>query len=88
MFTKVENTENAATIDGLQYVSGINLLRENTEIRNQKHEMWAEGSCDNEPNEIEISEFLKTLGYKSDCFNIEYDKMQSVWRWNCDIEVL
>lgn len=62
-----------------------NLLRENTEIRDQQHEMWAEGSCDDEPTKEEVIAFVKTLGWVGRCVEISFDGMQTVWRWSCDI---
>ena len=62
-----------------------NLLRENTEIRDQSHEMLAEGSCDDEPTKDEVIKFLNSLGWVGKCINISFDGMQNVWRWNCDI---
>jgi hypothetical protein len=62
-----------------------NLLRENTEIRDQQHEMCAEGSCDDEPTKEEVIAFVKTLGWVGRCVDISFDCMQTVWRWNCDI---
>ena len=62
-----------------------NLLRENTEIRDQAHEMLAEGSFDYEPTKEEVIDFLKTLGWIGKCIDISFDGMQNVWRWNCDI---
>lgn len=62
-----------------------NLLRNNTEIRDQVHEMLAEGSCDDEPTKEEVIDFLKTLGWIGKCIDISFDGMQNVWRWNCDI---
>ena len=42
-------------------IRSANLLRENTEIRDQAHEMLAEGSCDDEPTKEEVIDFLKTI---------------------------
>jgi len=63
----------------------MKLSRENTEIRNQSHEMWAEGMEDFEPSKTEIKSFLLSLGYISHVTDIFYDDMQKVYRWNADI---
>lgn len=62
-----------------------NLKRENTEIEDQVHKMWAEGSCDDEPLYEEVVAFMATLGWEVRYVQISFDGMQSCWRWNCDL---
>ena len=81
----VQNTTNVGNEDLADVMRSANLLRENTEIRDQQHEMWAEGSCDDEPTKEEVIAFVKTLGWVGRCVDISFDGMQTVWRWNCDI---
>lgn len=62
------------------------LLLENTEVKDQQHEMFAEGSCDDEPTEQEIIIFLRSMGWDSSGVEIFFDGMQSVWRWKSYIK--
>ena len=63
----------------------MTLHRENTEIFDQKHQMYAEGADDDEMEEIDIVDHLKEEGWR--CVNIStwYDKMQGMWKWSADI---
>lgn len=63
----------------------MNLQRQNTEIEDQAHKMWAEGSCDNEPTNDEIVIFMTECGWAIYNINISFDNMQGFWRWNCDL---
>ncbi len=60
--------------------------RENTEIRNQSHEMWIEGMEDDKPTEDEIIDFVNGLGYATLKIEIWYDSMQCIYRWYADIK--
>lgn len=62
-----------------------NILSENTEIINNHRGRWAEGTCDEEPLNMDIMDFLLKEGYAS--FNISswHDDMQGFWRWYADI---
>ena len=68
----------------------MKIKRENVEIRDQKHEMWAEGLCDERPSTYEIRMFLvwEGVGYRAKNIEISFDKIISMWRWICDIEKL
>lgn len=58
----------------------------NAEIRNQAHEMWAEG-CDDDPyTSSEIEDYLNERGYTGNNFDMSFDTMQGLWRWSCDIK--
>ena len=59
--------------------------RKNTEIFDQKHQMWAEGTSDVEPLEKDIKNLLGGEKWSSDKINIWFDNMQGFWRWNCNI---
>jgi hypothetical protein len=62
------------------------IKRENVEIRDQAHEMWAEGCQDEKPVFSEITELLESEGFKHDWIESHFDSMQGLWRWICDIE--
>lgn len=64
----------------------MEILRINTEICLQPHQMFAEGTSDIKPTKEDIEYFLKSE--KLNAFNIEifYDGMQCFWRWRCDIK--
>lgn len=62
-----------------------NLLIKNTEIESQAHKMWAEGSCDLQPNDFEIIAFMIEQKWAVRNVIIFYDTMQHFWRWNCDL---
>ena len=65
-----------------------NITRNNTEIFDQLHQMYAEGMCDAEPSYKEIAELLSSEGYGSSGYTKSYDQMQSTWRWTCNISNL
>lgn len=65
-----------------------NSQRYNTEIFDQKHQMYAEGSCDDEPTISEVISFVKLIGWDARCVDISFDGIQNVWRWTCDIKPL
>lgn len=60
----------------------------NVEIRSQKHEMWAEGSFDEEPSVKEIKKYLESRGYTSSQIDVWYDKFQGLWKFDCNISPL
>lgn len=64
----------------------MNLDRRNTEIEDQAHKMWAEGSCDDEPTNGEVIEFMRQQEWVVSNVQISFDGMQSCWRWNCDLK--
>lgn len=64
----------------------MTVTRENTEIRDQVHEMWAEGTGDIEPVTTDIETLLNNEGYQASNIEIWYDDMQGFWRWNCNIK--
>jgi hypothetical protein len=66
----------------------MTVKREETEIRNQAHEMWAEGTSDVEPKKEDIEALLKKEGYTAINIDTGYDGMQGFWRWDCEITPL
>lgn len=62
--------------------------RNNTEFRNQPHEMCVEGAEDDQMTEEDIIKYCADFGYKASEIDIWFDKMQGVWRWVCDIELI
>jgi len=62
----------------------MNLSRENTEIR--EHEMWAEGTADNEPTEYEVIQHMHEFNWEVENVEIWRDHIQQFWRWNCDLK--
>ena len=63
----------------------MKLLRENTEIRDKKFLMDADGTSENEPSELDIIKHLEYEGWLCDEIDIWYDNMMGFWRWNCKI---
>ena len=63
--------------------------REHTEIFDQVHQMYAEGTSNNlnelEPTKEDIENLLDSEGFKAYKIEIEFDNMQKFWRWNCKI---
>ncbi len=57
------------------------------DIRNQPHEMRAEGSEYYRPKRSDITRHLEKEGYIAKNIDVEWDTFQEVFRWNCDIEV-
>jgi hypothetical protein len=64
------------------------VTRELTEIADQAHQMWAEGTSDEEPTKDEIVELLKKEKWVAKNIDVFMDTMMGFWRWNCDIERL
>lgn len=64
----------------------MTVTRENTEIRDQSHEMWAEGTSDTDPHASDIKTFLEEYGYEASNMDSWYDSLQGFWRWSCDIK--
>ena len=67
--------------------------REHTEIFDQEHKMWAEGTSIGageglEPKEQDIQYLLGSEGWSTDEIEIWYDNFQKFWRWNCKIAKL
>lgn len=59
--------------------------RINTEIFDQVHQMWAEGTSDIEPLEVDIQNLLDGEGFEVDEIDFWFDNMQVFWRWYCKI---
>ena len=57
----------------------------NIEIRDQEHEMFAEGCHDEKPTECEVKAAIIRSGYVGRNVDIFYDNMQKLWRWTADI---
>lgn len=66
----------------------MTVTREETEIRDQAHEMWAEGTSDEMPASSDIETLLKNEGYFASDIERWFDDMQGFWRWNCNIKKL
>ena len=66
--------------------------RQHTEIFDQAHKMWAEGTSidtnDTKPKEQDIEKLLALEGFRSDEIDIWFDNLQKFWRWNCKIKRL
>ena len=60
--------------------------RNDVEIKNQIHEMYAEGCQHTKPIFSEITDLLKNEGFSHDKIESHYDEMQGLWRWLCDIK--
>lgn len=63
----------------------MTVTREETEIRDQAHEMWAEGTSGLMPDIVDIESLLLGLGWKASNVEVWYDNMQGFYRWNCSI---
>jgi len=64
--------------------------REHTEIFDQAHQMWAEGTSIGsgeglEPKEADIQKLLSGEGWIADEIDIWFDNLQKFWRWSCKI---
>lgn len=64
----------------------MTLKREETEIRNQAHEMRAEGTSDEMPTEADVESLLTGEGYEASNIEMWFDGAQGFYRWNCDIK--
>lgn len=63
---------------------------QHTEIFDQAHQMWAEGTSIGagkglEPKEKDIQHLLGTEGWIADEIDIWFDNLQGFWRWSCKI---
>ena len=56
------------------------------EIRDQPHQMWAEGSSDKEPTVKKIESMIIERGFKPSKIDIHFDNMMGFWRFLTDIE--
>jgi len=65
-----------------------NVTLEETEIRDQAHEMWAEGTSEEMATASEIEAVLNSQGYTGLMFDAWFDTMQGFYRWRCDINKL
>jgi len=81
----MSDSNSSAAIEQNGLLGAVNLLRENTEIRDHSHLMDAEGSCDLQPSELDVQRHLAECGWIADEIDIFYDSMQQIWRWNCKI---
>jgi len=66
----------------------MTVTRLNTEIRDQAHEMWAEGCGDVDPLRSDIIKLLEDEGFEAKNIDIWFDRMQYLYRWTCTIERL
>jgi len=55
------------------------------EIRDQPHEMWAEGTSDLHPSLADIEVAINNRGYSASNIGITRDDMQGLWRFTADI---
>jgi hypothetical protein len=62
------------------------LNRNEVEIFEQAHQMYAEGKHANSPSESDIVLLLYDEGYEASNINISYDKMMGVYNWYAEIE--
>jgi hypothetical protein len=61
------------------------IKREDIEIFNQQHQMYAEGCQDEKPEEGDVLIAVGLAGYEATDIDIHYDDLQKLWRWTCDI---
>lgn len=66
--------------------------RKHTEIFDQAHQMWAEGTSIGsgggeglKPKEADIQKLLGDEGWIVDEIDIWFDNLQKFWRWSCKI---
>jgi hypothetical protein len=62
------------------------IQREDFEICDQAHEMYAEGCQGGEPLEDDVLIAVGLAGYEASDIDIHFDDMQKLWRWTCAIE--
>ena len=60
--------------------------RDDWELRDRAHEMWAEGCQETEPQIHEINKAVNDCGYYTENIDIHYDELQGLWRWFCYIK--
>lgn len=60
--------------------------RKNTLIRDQLHEMWAEGTSEVMPTHTDIKLLLISLGWHAENIQVFYDSFQRFYRCQCDIK--
>ena len=61
------------------------ISRSDIEIKDQPHQMWAEGCHDDKPSSEEIISILNVEGFESKGIEIWEDTLQCLWRWHCEI---
>lgn len=83
---KEENGLNSQPFANSNVKRHLSVARENTEIFDQEHEMYAEGTSDVEPLEKDIQLLLGDENWIADEIDIWLDTMQGFWRWWCSIE--
>ena len=59
---------------------------EETEIRSQAHEMWAEGTADVLPSNEDIIKLIGEKGFEATNIESWFDTCQLFYRWNCEIK--
>jgi len=64
----------------------MELDRNNTEVRSQKHLMDAEGTSDKKPTALAVQILLSKEGWCCSEIDIWFDTMQGFWRWSCEID--
>jgi hypothetical protein len=67
------------------FIQIMTVERKNTEILDQAHQMWAEGTSDVEPKANDIEKLLKDENWNIYDVDIWLDNMQGFWRWSCKI---
>jgi hypothetical protein len=66
-------------------MSMMTVNRELTEIFDQIHQMYAEGTSDLRPTTTDINQLITECGFVPKNIDIFYDQFQAIWRWGCDI---
>ena len=61
----------------------IMLYRKNTEIFDQAHQMYAEGTSDEPINHDDVMELLAKEGYFAKNIDSFFDSMMGFYRWDC-----
>ncbi len=59
-----------------------------TEICDQLHQMYAEGTSDIILEEYEIIQYLLNKKYAASNIDIWHDDFKSIWRWYADIDII
>jgi hypothetical protein len=72
------------------FIQIMTVDRQHTEIFDQAHQMWAEGTSIGEgeglePKEQDIQHLLGGEGWIADEIDIWFDNLQKFWRWSCKI---
>lgn len=65
----------------------MKINKQNTEILNQAHQMYAEGMETDKPTMVDIINFLTREGYIASDIDINFDNQLQMYRWTANIKL-